>query len=191
MATIATLPIQGVRVSTIEIDNPANPYTFETIARLREKYGLEAELYFVVGADSFEELHTWRRPDLILSSCNLIVAGRPGYVMTDPALAESLRPRAQSTSTGPEGADSLPASFSSSLRIVDMTGGRRREVESIDRRVAGLIYLTDFTWADVSSTEIRRRAARDQDIHGMVPVGVADYIRKYGLYKAARPVEIQ
>src|SRR5215467_4946412 len=79
MAAIATLPIRKVRVSEIEIDTPARPYTFETVGRLRSYYGSGAELYFIIGSDSFEELHTWRRPDLILSNCNLIVAARPGY----------------------------------------------------------------------------------------------------------------
>src|SRR5262249_41673325 len=86
MAAIATLSMRGVLVSEIEIDRPARPYTFETVGRLRSSYGSGAELYFIIGSDSFEELHTWRRPDLILSNCNLVVAARPGHEISRAAL---------------------------------------------------------------------------------------------------------
>ena len=37
---------------------------------------------------------------------------------------------------------------------------------------------------EMSSTEVREKAAAGGDISGMVPQGVADYIREKGLYKA-------
>jgi nicotinate-nucleotide adenylyltransferase len=206
MAAIATLPLPGVRVSAVEVDSPANPYTFETVARLRAQFGPMAELYFLIGSDSFEEIHTWRRPDLILSKCNVIVAARPGYAMSNPGLAGLLSTTLESTSPGREvphalgtGADrsekadrarEIDSSTKTGLtpRIIDMTGGGREATAARENRTAGSIFLTDFVSADFSSTEIRQRVARDLGIQGMVPRGVADYIRKYELYKAVGPV---
>src|SRR5262249_21920780 len=156
---------------------PANPYTFETIIRLRASYGPEAGLYFIVGSDSFEEMHTWRRPDLILSNCNLIVAARPGYGMSNPLFASLLRTgseRARSTGEGDWAVS--PEAFDES-RIIDLTGqsGKRQAFPGRDR-TAGMIYLTDYVSADMSSTEIRRRAASGLGVREMVAEGVADYI---------------
>jgi nicotinate-nucleotide adenylyltransferase len=36
---------------------------------------------------------------------------------------------------------------------------------------------------DVSSTEIRRRVGAGESIKEFVPVGVASYVEKYGLYR--------
>jgi nicotinate-nucleotide adenylyltransferase len=191
MAAIGTLAIQGVRVSAMEIENPAKPYTFETVARLRAEYGPQAELYFIVGSDSFEEMHTWRCPDLILSGCNLIVAARPGYALCKDNLGGW--PKVED----PEGATGQTGSYSSSRglphgpSIIDLTGDRRAETATIERREAGLIFLTDYIEADVSSTEIRRRTAQNLDIREMVPQGVADYIGKYELYKASEAAGMQ
>src|SRR5262245_37355018 len=44
MAAIGTLSVPRVHVSAVEIDSPSNPYTFETVTRLRALYGPTAEL---------------------------------------------------------------------------------------------------------------------------------------------------
>jgi nicotinate-nucleotide adenylyltransferase len=188
MAAIGTLRIPRMRVSALEIENPANPYTFETVARLRAEYGLEAELYFIVGSDSFEEMHTWRRPDLILSLSNLIVAARPGHRLSNDSVGWL------PLVTGPTGQtcrDLSSAGPNGPPTVIDLTGDQMAAVDSVDRREAGVIFLTDYIRVDVSSTEIRRRAAKKLDIRGMVPQGVAEYIAKYDLYKASQPADVQ
>lgn len=191
MAAITTLPIAKVRVSSIEIDSPGERYTFETIGRLRARYGRAVELYFIVGSDSFEEMHTWRRPDLILAQCNLVVAARPGYGIFNETLARLGIPPA-----GPERAESPGNGLSTAYqcqppRVVDVTGGRDDELAKTGQPRCGLIFLTDYIRADISSTEIRRRIAQGLDIEELVPPGVAKYIHKYGLYKAGPPAETQ
>ena len=46
------------------------------------------------------------------------------------------------------------------------------------------IHLLDVEPFDVSSTEIRQAADAGESMEGMVPEGVATYIREHGLYKA-------
>ena len=72
-----------------------------------------------------------------------------------------------------------------------MTGGRNQQAPPAGWKQAGLIFLTDYILVDVSSTEVRRRARQNLPIQGTVPEGVADYIRKYELYKAGEPDEIK
>jgi nicotinate-nucleotide adenylyltransferase len=196
MAAIGTLHIPRVRVSALEIDSPANPYTFETVARLRAEYGPQAELYFVVGSDSFEEMHTWKRPDLILAGCNLIVAARPGYALSKDMLGGWARVAGEpgptdQTYTDRTCDDGSSAGLDRPARIIDLTGDRKGVAASVESRSAGLIFLTDYIRVDVSSTEIRRRAARNLDILGMVPETVAGYIGKYELYKGGQPAGIE
>jgi len=191
MAAIGTLSLPRVRVSAVEIDNPANPYTFETVAGLRGLYGPTAELYFIIGSDSFEEMHTWRRPDLIVSNCNLIVAARPGHGMSNPHLAGLFARTDESASTTRDNSEGSGAGSAWLARVIDMTGDRKPPAAPPESRSVGSIYLTDYVRADISSTEIRHRAARNLDIRGMVPEGVADYISKYQLYQAGGPAELQ
>lgn len=53
-----------------------------------------------------------------------------------------------------------------------------RPGEDIGRYAGRITVLEDPPQFDVSSTEVRRRAAAGEDIDGLVPPGVAEYIRK-------------
>jgi nicotinate-nucleotide adenylyltransferase len=157
MAVLASLDEAQVVVSTVELEAPDRPYTFETVERLRGSFGVGPELYFVMGADSFEEINTWREPSRLLSSANLIVVTRPGYNVHASHLDER-----------------------SAATIVDLRG---REFEAADDLKARRIYVTDYVNTRISSTEIRQRVRGGESIEGMVPPRVADYIRKYELYE--------
>ncbi len=64
-------------ISTLEIERGGVSYTVDTldeIHRLRP----EAELYFLMGADSLQDLPTWRDPQQICELAIPTVVGRPG-----------------------------------------------------------------------------------------------------------------
>lgn len=68
-------------LSRVEIDRPGLSYLVNTLRILRQQWGPEAGLFFVVGWDSLEELHTWYDPQGILTQLTALVAvHRPGYV---------------------------------------------------------------------------------------------------------------
>jgi nicotinate-nucleotide adenylyltransferase len=157
MAVLATLDEAQLKVSTVELEAPDRPYTFETMQRLREAFGPQAVLFFVMGADSFEEINLWREPARILDSANVIVITRPRHTLS---------------------ISHLPARLAANL--LDWRGGR---VETAAPPVAGGVYLTDAVNVDISSTEIRRRVRDGEPFDDDVPPRVADYIRKYELYK--------
>ncbi|MGH9765061.1 MAG: nicotinate-nucleotide adenylyltransferase, partial [Blastocatellia bacterium] len=89
LAVLATMDTARALVSTIEIEQPELPYTYQTLERLRERYE-SASLFFILGSDSFEELHAWREPLRILRMANIIVAARPGYEMQNNQLLRML-----------------------------------------------------------------------------------------------------
>lgn len=185
MAVMATLDIPGATVSTMEIERPDRPYTYETIERLRAFYGEQASLFFIVGSDSFEEIHTWREPMRVLTRANLIVAARPGYEMANPRLLEIAAGKSASADTAGH-----QSRMGTPVEIVDLRGstGPASLDRGLDRRLnrsdgRSSIFLTDYVRQDISSTEIRRRTGEGLTIRDLVPEPVARYIDKYELYR--------
>ena len=160
MAVLASFDEPHVLVSTIELEAPDRPYTFETVDRLRSVFGSETSLFFIMGADSFEEINTWREPARLLSSANLIVVTRPGHDIGGSHLEDRFR-----------------------STIVDLRG-REDYVYSSGDPGEHQIFLTGYVNIGISSTEIRRRVRDGESIGEMVPPRVADYIKKYKLYRA-------
>lgn len=159
MLVRATENDAGVRVSTIELERPDRPYAVETVARMREHLGSDYHLFFVMGADSWSEITTWREWQRLLTMCHHIVMTRPGFEV-EPLAA---------------GAD-----------VIDVRGQTDDEIQKATSESAGArVFVTDAVFEDVSATAIRAAARRgDMDeLTKMVPPEVAAYIEKYRLYK--------
>ncbi len=157
MLALATEQDQKLLVSTIELDAPELPYAVETVGRIKND---SARLFFIIGADSWAEITTWRDWRRLLQMCDLIVVTRPGYVIDKKVPLEA------------EVAD---------LRDLDLTtGGELIAAESGPR-----VFITDVAMIDVSATRIRAAAISNDlaALQTMVPPAVATYIEKYDLYK--------
>jgi nicotinate-nucleotide adenylyltransferase len=165
MLALATQSEPLMRISMVELDAPERPYTFETLARIEESLGSGAQLFFVMGADSWMEITTWREWERVLTLTNHIVVARPGYEWTAEHVTPSIRER-----------------------IVDLRGeGAEQMAREIDSSKRAKIYITDAVNIDVSATMIRQAVREDLNIDRLrlVTTSVADYIRKYGLYREA------
>lgn len=57
-------------------------YTYLTLLDLKKAYPT-AELYFILGADSLFDLEDWKKPEAILSNCNILAAYREGEGQKD------------------------------------------------------------------------------------------------------------
>ncbi len=160
MLTLATSDKLKMRVSKIELDAPEKPYTYETQTKLKRRF-TGAEIFFVIGADSWAEIDTWREWERVLTLTNIIVVTRPGSEIGFSRVTEKIK-----------------------NRIVDLRKSQRPKTEdqrpeTKDRR----IYITDAVNLDVSSTEIRRKiCASENDWNKLVPRAVAKYIEKYEIY---------
>ena len=75
MIELAIQGHSGLCCSDFENTLEGNSYTFNTLEKLQGKY-IDDEFYFIMGADSFYEIETWKNPDIILKIVKLIVASR-------------------------------------------------------------------------------------------------------------------
>ncbi|MEZ6041751.1 MAG: nicotinate-nucleotide adenylyltransferase [Planctomycetaceae bacterium] len=65
-----------------EFDREGPSFTVDTLAELSIQFP-EAQLYLIIGADSLQDLLTWRQPDRIAEIAQLVVCNRPGYALPD------------------------------------------------------------------------------------------------------------
>ena len=138
MLALATQDDRRLAISTFELDAPDRRYTVDTVAEFQRLLGEDTELYFIMGADSWSEIKTWRDWERLLRMTNHIVVTRPGYEL--PPAPPELKEK---------------------------------------------ISFTDAVMKDVSATNIRRLAneGRYDELDQLVPRSVANYIRKYGIYR--------
>lgn len=79
MTLLATIDVPYFEVSSMEIHREGPSYTIDTIKELSAYYSSKTEIFFITGADSILELHTWNRYEELLKSCHFIAATRQGY----------------------------------------------------------------------------------------------------------------
>ncbi len=159
MLALATQQEAGLLISRFELESPDPGYTVETLAHFESELGDNAELFFVMGADSWSEIRTWREWERLLMMANHIVVTRPGYELDLAGLGGEVRERIADTRN-------------SRAAARDATGGKR-------------IFFTDAVQLEISATEIRLAAGRKDfaRLVELVPKSVADYITKYELYR--------
>lgn len=71
-------------VHAYETNKKSPSYSIETVRYLKRKLGRRAEFFFIIGADAFGEIHTWRRWRELLKLCHFVVINRPGYKIVLP-----------------------------------------------------------------------------------------------------------
>jgi nicotinate-nucleotide adenylyltransferase len=128
------------------------------LRRFQERGYHATELYFLIGADAFSDITSWREYPHILDRAHFTVVSRPGRPVHE-----------------------LPARLPSlAARMVDGT-------QRITGLSKPSIILIDRPTADVSSTAIRARLARGESIDGMVDPRVQQHIQQHGLYLSRTP----
>jgi nicotinate-nucleotide adenylyltransferase len=156
MVSLACSGNPGFFPSLLEAEGGSEPnYSIVTVRRMLAQMPSHDKLYFLVGADAFLEIPTWREPVALLDACDFIIVSRPGFAIENVAgvIPQENRPDVASAAT--------PA------RIP-----MRRS----------WVHLLTSVQSDVSASEIRRRAARREPLCGLVSDAVAEYIVKMKLY---------
>lgn len=69
-------------LSTMEIEQQGNTYTYKTLERLKQE-NPETEYYFIVGADSLFNMAQWVSPEDIFSNCCILAAIRGDKTFED------------------------------------------------------------------------------------------------------------
>ena len=158
MLCLATNNESNISVSKMEIEVPARPYTVETLTRLKELLP-ESRLFFVMGADSWADIRTWREWEKVLTMTDQIIVTRPGHKISSDHVTEEIRER-----------------------IVDLRG--ETKLPQADDDDMSKIYFTDAVNLDISATEVRRKIREnDPDWRDDLTAEVANYIEKYQIYR--------
>ncbi|MGH2494239.1 MAG: nicotinate-nucleotide adenylyltransferase [Ktedonobacteraceae bacterium] len=67
-------------ISRVDLDRPGPSYTVDTLRLLRQQWGEQTAIYFLIGWDSLEDLLIWHDPAGVLAQLTYLVAvRRPGY----------------------------------------------------------------------------------------------------------------
>lgn len=157
MVALAIAGRPGWQASDVEMSRAAPSYTFDTLRGFHARGYAPSELFFVIGADAFSDITTWKHYPDILEEAHFAVVSRPGYRVGD------MRGR-------------LPA-----------LAKRMVEARDPGMPAAPSIILLEARTPDVSSTEIRGRLASGESLTGLVPGSVAQHIEQHGLYTSELP----
>jgi len=161
MLALATQFNDRLRVSAFEIEAADRRYTVDTVTHFRSQLGEEAQLFFIMGADSWADITTWKDWERLLQITNHIVVMRPNIVLRTSHVPESVREN-----------------------ILDLRGVKELPVTARERK-SPAIFITDGVLVDLSATEVRRAASEQRfaDLKRMTPEPVTRYIAKYDLYR--------
>jgi nicotinate-nucleotide adenylyltransferase len=146
------------RAADLELRFDAPSFTSSTLGRFHDRGYQPIELFFVIGADAFFEIESWRDYPNILEAAHFVVISRPRVPVRE--VPERLPHLASRIVTSP--LDALSSAIP-------------------------LIILIDAATADVSSTAIRDRRTAGQSIAGLVLPRVQQHIEQHGLYTSMTP----
>ena len=143
-------------VSDIEAKRPTPSYSIDTIKILISKLGKQTELYFIIGADAFLEIDTWKQFRELPNIVNFVIISRPGY--PPDKVGEVIRQNFPGYTYDP---------------VTETWSYRQGK---------GAFILKHMEPVAVSSTQIRKKVRDGKEITGLVPQPVEKYIRQQGLY---------
>jgi len=150
-----------ITVSDIEGRRPGKSYSIETLRQVREEYGRDWELYFILGLDAILEITTWKDYRELFTLCHFVVLDRPGYDrgQLEAVLRREVHPQFQP----------LP-----DAGVYQHPGGAR-------------VHFLATTLMDISATRIRALAGQRRSIRYLLPEKVRRYIIKNKLYLEGGP----
>jgi len=144
------------RLSDMEQTLSGKSYTVVTLNKLLESFSEETELYFLVGLDSFLELHTWWHYRELFQLTNFVVLRRPGF--PEEEVENFLRQKV------------------SARYEWDGKAGLYRHPDLFP------VHHLQNTYLGISSTRIRQLLSEGRSIRYLVPDPVMRYIEEQKLY---------
>jgi len=155
---LVALAIQGrpsYRVSEMELTRSGHSYTADTLRAMHAEGWTPLQIFFILGADAFAEIATWREFPTVLNGAHFVVIARPGTSLETAA-----------------------------ARTPELGQRLHRCGEAIPHNGQTRIILVEARTRDISSTMIRARLSAGQSIDDLVPDAVARHIVNHHLYRA-------
>jgi nicotinate-nucleotide adenylyltransferase len=155
LVSLAIQDYPRYRVSDIELARSGQSFTADSLRAMHAEGWAPWQIFFILGADAFAEISTWRDYPAVLDAAHFVVIARPGNSLEE------------ATARTPELRERL-----------------RRAGEDLPQEGRTRIILVETRTRDVSSTMIRERLSAGQPIDGLVPAAVARHIIFHHLYGA-------
>jgi nicotinate-nucleotide adenylyltransferase len=156
MARLAVGRHRVLKVSEVEGRLPGKSYTIQTLRLLREQFGRDADLYYILGLDAILEIQTWKDFRELFSLCHFVVLDRPGYSRSN--LGDFLQQEVHR--------DFQPLPDGHGFRH---PSGRR-------------VLCQPTTLLDISATQIRTLVRQGRSVRFLLPDAVRRYILIHKLY---------
>lgn len=144
------------RVSDLEGRRPGKSYTVETLRHLRQEFGPEGELFFILGLDSLLEIPTWKDYRELFTLSHFAVLERPGY---DPGQVEEVLKGQVHGDFQARGAN----------LFVHPSGHQ--------------VVILATTHLDIAASRIRELARQGRSLRYLLPEAVRRFILKNRLYR--------
>lgn len=148
-----------VGVDRMEIDRSGPSYAIDTVKALRERFGVDASLTWLMGADSLVALPTWNSWEKLSQYVNFAVATRPHH--------------------------DLQGQISPEVKQF-LQDHQTKDVVTLENSTSGLIYIDESLNIDLSSTELRDRLksnSRSSIASEHIPTHTLEIITNLGLYQ--------
>ena len=170
MTELAIAGESGFEISEIDAPNAAGRpnYTLHTLQKLRTDLP-QAELFCLIGADSFLSLRRWYGAAEIPFTATLVIASRPGESFYHLAAV-------------------LPPGLTAHPRDEIASADIRIELEAYELHNAAeqsaRLFVLPGLDIEISATAVREqlRGGAPAELPAVVPTAVAQYIREHGLY---------
>jgi len=147
-----------IGVDRIEIDRAGPSYAIDTAKALRERFGPQVNLIWLMGADSLINLPSWKFWDQLLGFVNFAVASRPHHGLSDQINPE--------------------------IKVL-LEKHQCIDTNTLEKSLFGRIYLDNSLAIDLSSTELRNQlksASRSDIASERIPSHALEIITNLGLY---------
>jgi nicotinate-nucleotide adenylyltransferase len=151
MLELAVADHPSFAVNTTEVERAGRSYSIDTIVASQARLP-DAHFTFILGADAFAEIESWKRFDEIFARADVCVLSRPGFTIAQPPIA-------------------IENSFC-------YDPDRRVYVHQSGH---SLLFLS-VTALMISASDIRHRHATGRSIRYLVSRDVEQYIHAHGLY---------
>ncbi len=155
MLELATAEDPKLAIETIEIKTDKTRYTIETLNQLRSTIGPDQPLFMCLGSDALAKIDSWHQWEKLTDYCHIVSISRAGYSNCYSPVIDNW--------------------------ISDRKCGT---LERAKNSSSGFIYFCDLSLIDISSTEVRTKISRHEEIHHLLPSVVIDFIHSSHLYES-------
>ena len=162
MVRLAIASHPSLTISDVELRRPGKSYSIDTIRLLRQEYGPDTQLFFLIGLDAILDFPSWRDPRTLLELCSFVVLSRPGLSFRSLSTVRLLPPIPY---------PSLADLDAERIFRIDVPLGNQR-----------LICLKQPP-CPTSASDIRARIRQGLSVANLLPPLVESYILRHHLYQ--------